>query len=167
MAEDTAPKGNKKSAKLLIVIIVVGLILAAVGGAVWFFIGGDSQAGAAQGVAPIVRKEAIYVKLRTKGGKPMFIANFSEKTGRQRFLQIYAEALTREPLVVDAVNKHMPLVVHELSELFSMQSFADLQTTEGKQRLRQESTRKVQQILQREIGRPGVEEVFFTNFVMQ
>jgi flagellar FliL protein len=167
MAEDMAFEQTPKSSKKLLVIIVVAVLLAAVGGAGWFFLASD---GAAEVEAPgvsVVRKEAIYVKLRTLGGKPSFIANFSEKTGRQRYLQIYAEAMTRDQGVADAMAKHMPLVVFKLSDLFSSQSFADLQTAEGKERLRQESTRKLQELLQQEIGRPGVEQVFFTNFVMQ
>lgn len=169
MAEETAPaQAPKSSKKLLVVIVAVALLLAAVGGAAWFFLQGEDDSAEAEAPgALVVRKTAIYVKLRTLGGKPSFIANFSEKTGRQRYLQIYAEAMTRDQDVADALAKHMPLVVYKLSDLFSSQQFAELQTVEGKVMLRKEATRKVQELLQQEIGRPGVEQVFFTNFVMQ
>ncbi|MEH6470186.1 MAG: flagellar basal body-associated FliL family protein [Halopseudomonas sp.] len=172
MAEETSPeegaaKSSKISPKLLIIIVVIVLLLAGGGGAAWFLLGGEPDVETDPAKAVVVRKEAIYVKLRTLGGKPSFIANFSEKTGRQRFLQIYAEAMTRDQEVADALTKHMPLVIHELSTLYASQEFVDLQTAEGKERLRKASGRKVQEILQREINRPGIEEVFFTNFVMQ
>ena len=160
-----APK-KKLSPKLLIIIGAVVVLLAGGGAAAFFLLGGE-DAPADNAEVQEVRKEAIYVKLRTLGGKPSFIATFTEKTGRQRFLQIYAEALTRDQEVADALTKHMPLVVHELATLFSAQEFKVLQTADGKEQLRKESTRKLQELLQREIGRPGVEEVFFTNFVMQ
>ncbi|RDE22418.1 flagellar protein [Motiliproteus coralliicola] len=160
---EEAPKGGKK--KLLIIIIAAVVLLAGGGAAAFFLLGGDEAPAEAQ--VEEVRKEAIYVKLRTLGGKPSFINTFQEKTGRQRFLQIFAEAMTRDQEVADALNKHMPLVVHQLSTLFASQEFKVLQTTEGKQQLRKESTRALQELMQKEIGRPGVEEVFFTNFVMQ
>lgn len=172
MAEQISPeegpvKSKKLSAKLLIVIVVVVVLLAGAGAAAWFFLGGNVASETDPSKAEVVRQEAIYVKLRTLGGKPSFIANLTEKSGRQRFLQIYAEAMTREQSVADALAKHMPLVIHELSTLYSSQDFSELQTPEGKERLRKVSGQKVQEVLQREINRPGVEEVFFTNFVMQ
>ena len=168
MAEEAALEPTPKSSKKILIIIVAAVVLlAALAGAGWFFLTGDSAVEADSANGLVIRKTAIYVKLRTQGGKPMFIANFQEKTGRQRYLQVYAEALTRDQDVADALNKHMPLVVYKLSDLFSSQSFAELQTAEGKELLRKDSTRKVQELLQEEIGRPGVEQVFFTNFVMQ
>ena len=163
--EAGAGSGSKK--KLLLLIGIVVVLLAGGGAAAFFLLSGDSADEGDKAKQQQVRKEAIYVKLRTLGGKPSFIVNFTEKTGRQRFLQIYAEAMTREQEVADQLAKHMPLVVHDLSTLFSAQTFKELQTAAGKERLRKDSTRKVQEVLQREMGRPGVEEVFFTNFVMQ
>tara|TARA_R110001583_G_scaffold17262_7_gene70031 strand:- start:6101 stop:6619 length:519 start_codon:yes stop_codon:yes gene_type:complete len=165
--EEGVGKSKKISPKLLIIIAALVVLLAGSGGAIWFFLSSESGAEEGAAKAKVVRQEAIYVKLRTLGGKPQFIANLVEKTGRQRFLQIYAEAMTRDQSVADALSKHMPLVVHELSTLYSSQEFTELQTAEGKERLRKVSGQKVQEIMQREIDRQGVEEVFFTNFVMQ
>jgi len=165
--EEGSEKSSKLSAKLLIIIAALVVLLIGAGGALWFLLDSNAQPEGDPAKVAEVRKEAIYVKLRTLGGKPSFIANLKEKNGRQRFLQIYAEAMTREPTVADALTKHMPLVIHELSTLYSSQDFTELQTPEGKERLRKASGQKVQEIMQREIKRPGIEEVFFTNFVMQ
>ncbi|HEY5717332.1 MAG TPA: flagellar basal body-associated FliL family protein [Motiliproteus sp.] len=165
--EQVKPGSNKL---VLILIIVIVLLLGAVAaGAAWYFLANDesSAVAAEQSGGSVARKEAIYVKVRTMGGKPGFIANFDDPNYRHRFVQIYVEALTRDADVQSALDKHMPMIVHSLSTLFSKQSFTDLQTTAGKKRLRDEATRVVQGILQEEIGRPGVEAVFFTNFVMQ
>lgn len=172
MAEEIVPAeggGKRKivSTKLLIIIAAVAVLLAGAGGAAWFFLSADSATEGDLAKEKVIRQEALYVKLRTQSGKPSFIANLVEKNGRQRYLQIYAEAMTRDQSVADALTKHMPLVVHELSTLYSSQVFTDLQTAEGKERLRKQSGQKVQALLRREIKRSGVEEVFFTNFVMQ
>lgn len=171
MADDEAQEAGtgKKSKKLLVIIIAVLVLLLAGGGvATWFMLGGEDIEQTAEEAAPAAKQEAIYVKLRTLGGKPYFIANFTgDEYGTQRFLQVYAEARTRDEETQTALEKHMPMIVHTLSTLFSSQSLRDMQTTEGKERLRQEATEKVKAILQQEIGRPGIDEIFFTNFVMQ
>ena len=51
--------------------------------------------------------------------------------------------------------------------LFSGQEFEALQTPEGKEALRQASLAEVQKVMQEKIGKPGVEQVLFTDFVMQ
>ena len=170
MAEDTAeqPKPGSNKLILILVVLIVLLLGAVAAGAAWYFLAADDSAPATSAESTqTARKDAIYVKLRTLGGKPGFIANFDDPNYRHRFLQIYVEALTRDADVQAALDKHMPMVVHTLSTLFAKQGFTDLQTTAGKKRLRDEATRAVQGILQEEIGRPGIEAVYFTNFVMQ
>ncbi len=170
MAEEAAESEGKKSSKLvlILIILVAVLVLALGGGAGWYFFLREEPAAAETAVQEVKKKEAIYVKIRTSGGKPYFIANFSnEKFGTQRFLQVFVEARTRDSNVSEALKKHMPLVVHTLTTLFSAQTLTDMQTAEGKERLRSEATKKVQEIMQAEIGEPGIEEIFFTNFVMQ
>ncbi len=170
MAEEAAESKPKNSNKLVIILLaLVVLLVAALGGATaWYFLlREDAGAQSAAEVSP-QKQEAIYVKLRTMGGKPYFLANFSnEKVSPQRFLQVYAEARTREPEVKEALEKHMPLIVHSLTTLFSSQSLATVQTAEGKEMLRTMATEKVKEIMQNEINKPGIEEVYFTNFVMQ
>ncbi|MCW8886930.1 MAG: flagellar basal body-associated FliL family protein [Motiliproteus sp.] len=170
MAEEAAESEGKKSSKLvmILIILIAVLLLAVGGGAAWYFFLREDPAATQTVEAEPKKKEAIYVKVRTMGGKPYFIANFSsDKFGAQRFLQIFVEARTRDQGVADALKKHMPLVVHSLTTLFSTQTLADMQTAEGKERLRQEATDKIKEIMQNEIGEPGIEEVYFTNFVMQ
>ncbi len=172
MAEEAAESEGKKSGKLvLILIVLVGvLVLALGGGGAWYFLlrEDSGSADAEQVTQEVKKKEAIYIKIRTSGGKPYFIANFTtEKFGAQRFLQVFVEARTRDSKVADAVKKHMPLVVHSLTTLFAAQTLADMQTAEGKERLRIQAADKIKEIMQAEIGEPGVDEVFFTNFVMQ
>ena len=51
--------------------------------------------------------------------------------------------------------------------LFSSQDPQALNTRDGKEKLRDETLSEVQKVLKRETGSPGVENVFFTSFVMQ
>src|SRR5690606_26831659 len=107
------------------------------------------------------KKPAIYYPLQ-----PVFIVNF-ESQGRQRFLQAELNLMLRDEAVIAALELHMPAIRNSLVMLFSGQTYEDLQTAEGKELLRQQALLNVQEVLEKEIGKPGVEQVLFTNFVMQ
>lgn len=123
-------------------------------------VGGEETDAVAEGaVAP--KQPAIYYPML-----PVFVVNF-ESQGRQRFLQAELNLLVRENDIVPALELHMPAIRNSLVMLFSGQIYEDLQTAEGKELLRQQALLSVQEVLEKETGKPGVEQVLFTNFVMQ
>lgn len=159
----------KKSSKLKLIIIVV-LALVIVGGgaaAALFLLGGDEPAAEEAAPAEPVRAEAIYTKVRTMGGKPMFVVTLQSDDSRPHYMQLYVEAKSRDQVVADALTLHMPLIVSRLNNLFSTQNFRVLQSVEGKVDLREKSTDLVREIMQEKVGKPGVETILFTNMVMQ
>lgn len=97
----------------------------------------------------------------------MFVSTVLSDDDRTHYLQAYVVAKSRDPLVAPALEKHMPLIVSKLNTMFSTQEFAKLSTLEGKQNLRADATKLLQDILMKRIQIKGVEEVLFTNFVMQ
>ncbi|MGH1371891.1 MAG: flagellar basal body-associated FliL family protein [Cellvibrionaceae bacterium] len=169
--EEVEESGGGK--KKLIMMIVVGLVLVglSVGGTLFALkmMGGDAPAegeageAAAADAEPVVEEKlpAIYFPL-----KPTIIVNFNAR-GRQRFLQAEVSLMVREEDVVAAIEEHSTMLQHGLLMLFSGQDYAELQTAEGKELLRQMALDEVQRTLEQEIGKPGVEQVLFTNFVMQ
>ncbi|MCD8513624.1 MAG: flagellar basal body-associated FliL family protein [Nitrincola sp.] len=160
--EESAPKSGKK--KLIIIIAAAVLVLAAGGGAAFFFLmGGEESTEAA---AP-VQREAIYVKIRTLEGRPMFVASLENPGGNRHFMQIYAEAKTRDPAVEQLLNLHMPLVVARLNTLFTTADANALRSVEGIRQLQNDATELVNRLVQDRGGEPSVEIVLFTNFVMQ
>ncbi len=104
---------------------------------------------------------AIYLPI-----DPAFVVNFASQ-GKARFLQVTVEVMSRDPLMSDQINLHMPVIRNNLMLLFSSQSYDGVSTLEGKETLREEALEVVQQILEEETGDPGVEAVYFTSFVMQ
>lgn len=104
---------------------------------------------------------AIYYPL-----KPPIVVNFSVK-GRQRFLQAELTLMTRENDVISAIELHQPMIRNALLLLMGGQAYAEIQSAEGKELLRQQCLQEIQRLLKEEIGKPGIEQVFFTNFVMQ
>ncbi|MBB6523467.1 flagellar basal body-associated FliL family protein [Pseudoteredinibacter isoporae] len=183
MAEENESQGGGK--KKLIIFIVLGLVLigASVGGtlfALGFFDeqkteqteegegeGEENPEEAEEGEegdemeAAEPTPSAIYLPL-----KPPIIVNF-EARGRQRYLQVEVTLMMRTEQALSAAELHMPMIRNALVMLFSGQIYEELQTPEGKELVRQLALEEVQTMMDREIGEPGVEQVLFTNFVMQ
>ena len=170
--EDNSPKAKSSGKLKIIIIVLVALLLVAgtVGGTLYmlgFFEGGstteeqnESEEGDNEAVVE-KPKSAMYYPI-----KPAFTVNFPSK-GRQRYLQVDVTVLTRDMDAYSALQTHSPLVKNRLVMLFSGEIYEELQTHEGKELLRQKSLEALQGIMQQEIGKPGVEDVLFTNFVMQ
>lgn len=163
--EENPPKGGKK--KLIIIIAAAVLVLLAGGGAAFFFLMGGDDASDPSAPAAVAQKEAIYVKIRTLEGRPMFVASLENPNGNRHFMQVYAEAKTRHPESEQLLNQHMPLIVARLNTLFTTSNAPALRSVDGIRTLQQDATELVNRLLQDRGGEPGVEIVLFTNFVMQ
>lgn len=109
----------------------------------------------------VARQPPIYQPL-----DPPFIVNFEDQ-GAIRYLQIGMAAMSRDKLVIDAVNNNMPQIRNNLLLLFGDQKLETLQTNDGKEKLRSQALEQIQAVLNKEIGYPGIEAVYFTAFVMQ
>lgn len=164
-AADPAVAAQQKRKKLLLTVgaavllvgISVVLTLALTGG-----FSSESEAEATPvSYAPSGKQTAVYYPLN-----PPFVVNFEDR-GRSRFLQAELTLMLRDAEITKALDLHMPAIRNALVMLLSAQSFENLQTPEGKEALREEALVRVQQVLRYEIGRPGVEQVLFVNFVMQ
>jgi flagellar FliL protein len=166
-AKDTegTEEAPKKSKKMLIIIIAAVVVLLGGGAGAYFFLMGSGE-GEEEVVEEVVLP-AVYTKIRTKTGRPMFVSTLQSNDDKTHYLQAYIVAKSRDPLVAPALDKHMPLIVSRLNTLFSTTDFVKLSTIEGKQQLRADATKLLQEIMKQRIKIKGVEEVLFTNFVMQ
>ncbi|MFY0731000.1 flagellar basal body-associated protein FliL [Pseudomonas sp. NFX15] len=159
--KDPATKGKLK----LIIMIVVALLLA-IGvsvGATWYFMHSaqSKPAAAATETAPVGKQPAIFESMA-----PAFVANFNQN-GRQRYMQVSITMLGRNQADMDALTVHMPVIRNNLVMLFSGQDFATLASPVGQEMLRQKATASVQEVAQKELGKVVVEQLLFTNFVLQ
>lgn len=166
VSADDGAKGGK--AKLIIIIVAAVLVLAVGGGAAYFLLSDSSEDEAAvateevsQDVGAATSGPAIYLKL-----DPAFVVDFIVG-GKQRYLQLNLTVKSRDQGQIDAIKIHMPLIRNSLVLLFSSQEFNELQSTEGKLALKLSAVESINTILQQETNAGGVEDVLFTNFVMQ
>jgi flagellar FliL protein len=159
--KDPATKGRLK----LIIVIVVALLLA-IGvsvGATWYFMHSaqSKPAAAVAETAAIGKQPAIFESMA-----PAFVANFNQN-GRQRYMQVSITMLARNQADLDALKVHMPVIRNNLVMLFSGQDFATLASPVGQEMLRQKATASVQEVAQKELGKVVIEQLLFTNFVLQ
>jgi flagellar FliL protein len=82
-------------------------------------------------------------------------------------MQVSVALMARNQAELDALKVHMPLIRNRLVMLFSGQDFGALMTPVGKEMLRSQATAVVQEVAQKETGKTVVEQVLFTNIVLQ
>ncbi|MFI8479409.1 flagellar basal body-associated protein FliL [Pseudomonas sp. NPDC078700] len=166
--QDPAADG-KSSGKLKIIILAVVALLLVVSltiAGTWFFLSKqedkpEAAAETKQEDAAPVKQAAIYEELT-----PAFVVNFTQN-GRARYMQVSVALMSRDQASLDALKVHMPVLRNRLVMLFSGQDFNNLVTPVGKEMLRQQATASVQELAQKEVGKTVVEQVLFTNLVLQ
>lgn len=150
----------------LIVVAALALLLAAglSAAGTWFFLGkerpAEAQATSARPQA-VSKQPAVYEELM-----PPFVVNF-QAGGRTRYMQASLALMGRDAGQLAELKAHMPALRNQLVMLFSSQDFEALNAPLGLDMLKQKVTATVQQLAMQEVGAPVVEQVLFTNFVMQ
>lgn len=160
------PEGGKSNKKLIIIIAIVVLLSIGLSiGATIFFLGGsgESEQAAATPAEPAepVKQPAVYLEL-----KPAFVITYNVE-GRQRYMQAHVSVMSRSQSVLSTLELHMPLIRNRVIMMFSGQDFNQLQSHEGKEQLREKTLGLINGILEKEGNGELIEQVLFTNFVMQ
>jgi flagellar FliL protein len=159
--EEVKPASGKK--KLIFIILgSVLLIGGSIGGTLMIVGSGSDTAEAEAGESvEVSRGDASYIDL-----KPPFTVNLAPEDP-VGFLQVSMQVLTFNDDVAEELEKHKPLIRNNLVVLFGKQNSADLQISEGKERLQKAVLETVQSIINKHGTGGEVDNVFFTSFVMQ
>ncbi|MEW9902834.1 flagellar basal body-associated protein FliL [Pseudomonas putida] len=165
MAKSEAVKDPATKGKLKLILLMVLALLLAVGlsvGATWFVMHKSESAPAVDPAQANVKAAAIYEPLA-----PAFVVNFNQN-GRQRYMQVSITMQGRNQADLDALKVHMPVIRNNLVMMFSGQGFDTLASSPvGQEMLRQKATAVVQEVAQKEVGKPVIDQLLFTNFVLQ
>ncbi|SFW37140.1 flagellar basal body-associated FliL family protein [Luteibacter sp. UNCMF366Tsu5.1] len=155
---EQAPKKKKKGLLLIIGALVV---LAAGGAGAWVMLKGGHAKGAENAAEAAKSKPALYLQL-----DPAFVVNFQDENAL-RFLQIGVNVMSHDPEAIAAAKQADPEIRNALLMLFSAQDVKSLSDVKGKQKLQAAALAEIQRVLKEKIGRPGVDAVYFTSFIMQ
>ena len=159
-AEAKAPAPKKK---LLMVLAIAGVVMAGGGAGAWFMLkGGEQKEGEAKVEEAVHKLPAQFVAL-----DPPFVVNF-EPGAAARFLQVAVQVMTRDPLIVEFLEAHEPVIRNDLLLLLGNKHVEEVSSQAGKEALRAAALEIVRKILLSEGEKPeAVEAVYFTSCVMQ
>ncbi|EJG1804033.1 TPA: flagellar basal body-associated protein FliL [Vibrio parahaemolyticus] len=157
-----APKGKSK---LLIIIIAVVVLLGGGGAAAFFLMGSDDSAQAA---------EAESQQTQAAAANPIAYVNLSQPfifnvTGdrRDRLVQIKAQLMVRGSENEQLARYHSPLVESSLLSTFASATVEQLRSPTGRVELRDRASEDIKAALNAAVGKPVIEKVLFTDFVIQ
>ncbi|GLQ86769.1 flagellar basal body-associated FliL family protein [Dyella flagellata] len=155
--EDVAPAAatKKKSGKAMMFAGIAALVLLGAGGYLY------TRGHGAQAAVTPPKPPELFLPL-----DPAFVVNFQDQDAT-RYLQVGVTVMTHDPAAVQAMKDNDPVIRNALVMLFSNQTYADLSATAGKKKLQTEALDAVRKIVADKTGKPDVDALYFTSFVMQ
>jgi len=164
--KDAPAKGGKKKSPLVLILMAVLLLGAGTAGTLYFMgmlpTGGGEDAAEEDATNDSANnKEPIYFAFEQP-----FTVNFETESGL-RFLQVSVELMSYDPEAIEAIQTHMPVIKNNIILMFSNQGYDDLISREGKDKLRESTLQEIEGALKKYHGKGGIEEVYFTSFVIQ
>lgn len=110
----------------------------------------------------------------TEGGvkyvtlQPAFVTNYGvTKSGRLTYLKADVTLKVADPEAEAAVKYHTPALRNALVLLFSRQEDSAVSSSEGREQIRKAALTQLRDIMQTEEGRPVIDDLVFSNFVVQ
>jgi flagellar FliL protein len=175
--EGAAPKSSKKMIIIISIGVLLLVIIAALAG---MFLGGmfddESEPTSTEQIAEVEGgSEASGEASETEEAsaersywplEPPFVLNFEGKS-KARYMQIGLEVVTTNDKAHAAVKKHLPVIRNEIVLLLSGQKYEEMVTPDGKEQLRAELIETINNILKQHKISKGIDNIYFTSFVMQ
>jgi flagellar FliL protein len=97
---------------------------------------------------------------------PPFVVSFDEEDG-VRYVQLQIQAMARSERTIEEIKKHAPALRNAVLFLLNSYKLEDLTTLAGKEKLRADLTAKANEVLAKNGSEGQIEELYFTNFVIQ
>jgi flagellar FliL protein len=156
--------GNKL---LLIVIIVLLLLLLIIGGLVAYFLlsnNDDTQQPDQQKQEKVVKKKKVKDMTEVGPIYPLdqFIVNLVSNNA-DRYLKCKISFELDAPELQQEIDKKLPAVRDIIINILSSKTVEEIQTAKGKEKLKEEIRKKVNEIL----TTGEIRHVYFTEFVIQ
>ncbi|CAH0540834.1 flagellar basal body-associated protein FliL [Vibrio marisflavi] len=161
--EKEAPEGGGGKSKLIIVIAIVVVLIAGGVGA-FLMMGSEEEADTEQSEqeqAAAVVNPVAYVNIP----QPFLFNVTGDK--RDRLVQIKVQLMVRGIDNEDLARYHSPLIESSLLGTFASATVEQLRTANGRVDLRDKATEDIKASLNRAVGKPVIERVLFTDFVIQ
>ncbi|WP_273150033.1 flagellar basal body-associated FliL family protein [Methylophaga thiooxydans] len=110
-----------------------------------------------------VETSSIYYSIE----EPFTINFLNQSQEKVRYLQIKVALMSHEPTVLDSAQHNLPMIQDALRTLFTEQGYDTVSTVAGREQLQQQALTKIRTLLQQETGSDGLEQIYFTSFILQ
>ncbi|GAB2533068.1 flagellar basal body-associated FliL family protein [Rhodanobacter koreensis] len=145
----------------LLIGLAVALMLA-LGASVYAWLAWHASAKSAAKVESVkLVKDELYLPM-----DPAFVVNFRDDDSL-RYLQVGVTLMSHDPDAIAAAKNADPVIRDALVSLFSSKDYSIISDPAGRQKLQQQALAAVREIVQKRLGRPGIDALYFTSFVMQ
>ena len=162
--EEKSEKGGSKV--LLIVIVVLLLLLLIIGGAVAYFLlsNNDQQDNPDQPKQEQVvkKKKSDLTEIGPIYPLDQFIVNLMSNNS-ERYLKCKISLELDAPELQQEVDKKLPAVRDTIIQILSSKTVEEIQTAKGKEKLKEEIKRKLNEMF----TTGEIRHVYFTEFVIQ
>ncbi len=166
MAEQQLQGASNGKGKRLIIIVVAVILLLGSGAAAYFFMGADESMRTAD--SDLQRAQT------SSAGEPISYVNLAQPfvfnvTGdsRERLVQIKTQLMVRGSDNEELARYHSPLVESTLLSTFASATVEQLRSPTGRVDLRDRASEDIKAALNAAVGKPVIEKVLFTDFVIQ
>ncbi|PIA68772.1 MULTISPECIES: flagellar basal body-associated FliL family protein [Pseudomonas] len=105
---------------------------------------------------------ALYYNLT-----PALIGNLADQGNRLKFFKADVSLRVTGTEAEEKIKQHEPLIRHQMVMLFSAQTSETINAPDGRENLRLEALKKVQDAINGEEGKPIVEDLLFNNLIIQ
>lgn len=160
---ELVPPAAVKKRKWPLLIGGLVVLLVGAGGGYFYFArnAATGQASAPKKPAVELSKAELYLAL-----EPAFVVNFNEGES-SRYLQVAVTLMAHDDKAIDTAKAADPVIRDAMVSLLSNQRVAEVDTPAGRKKLQADALAAVQKVVQARLGRPGIEALYFTSFVIQ
>lgn len=125
-------------------------------------VGAASHSGAShEATAPAPASVELYLPV-----EPALVVNFHDDESI-RYLQVGITLMSHEVNAINVAKDADPVIRDALIGLFSNSDYAAASSAAGRDKLQAQALLAVRKIVQARLGRPGIDALYFTSFVMQ
>jgi len=168
--EDLPLNVSNKKKNLLIIVAIMTVLIGGAG--VYLFFGGSDNGLSEDGNDGQLSSETTVKKAEQRGVAsyvvlPQAFRFNASGAVRNKFIEIKVQLLVRGDENEEMSQKHIPLLESTLLKVFLQANADDLATSEGKATLKHKSLTEVQNVMKELTGKPTIERVLFTGFIMQ
>ncbi len=161
--QQAAPASPGPLKRILLIVVIALLAAGAAGAGVWFYMSQRSPApaSAATASAPVPLAVPLFFPLES------MTVNLQSDDGQQHFLRIGLTLKLNDPKTQQELSDHMPEVRSRILLALSNKHPEDLAPLEGKRALATELQTLIEQPTDKGAAPIHVQDVLFTEFVVQ